>query len=69
MYFQDKDLEAVRRKLELIESSPSTSAESWREESQMDEREELSDEKEEGEDKCETDISGDTIALKPGQPA
>ena len=31
----------MRRKLDLIESSPSASAESWREESQADEREDL----------------------------
>ena len=39
MYSQDKDLEEVRRKLNLIESSPSASGESWREESLGDERE------------------------------
>ena len=47
--------------MDLIESSPSTSAESWREdereESQPDEREELADDKETGA-RCETDMTG-----------
>ena len=52
----------MRRKLELIESSPSASAESWREETPRDEREELRDDKEAG-DEYENDISD----MKPGQ--
>ena len=49
----------MRRKLELIESSPSTSAESWREESLPEEKEALADD-EETVAECERDITGQT---------
>ena len=41
----------MRRKLDLIESSPSPSAESWREESEADDKETVA--------VCETDINKD----------